>query len=242
MVKGSATEEPELIIELVKRQLGQAPHATAVEYGEHKLTWRKLDSRIRRAATGLRAALIRPGDRFAVLAHNHPACLEALFAAALTGTTAVIVNWRLTEEEIVEILRTQQVKLLFVGVEFLDALERIRPRLDELDSVVMIGTPRHDPHGTDDYELWLETHETGEGMYEAAQHRPHVDDPVLQAHPLDTRENVVLSHRALHQSVAAVLIEPAETNVIIEPLFLVDGVRGALRGIRAGARTVLVKK
>jgi acyl-CoA synthetase (AMP-forming)/AMP-acid ligase II len=167
-----------LIGDLLKHQLGRAPLDTALQYGTHKLSWRKLDSRVRHAATGLRAAMVRPGDRIGVLSPNHPACIEALFAAALTGTTAVLVNWWLPEEEITEILRTGKVKVLFVASELAEMLERIRPELEDLDSVVVIGHPGGDPHSTDDYELWLELHETGESMYESAQFHPSVDDPV----------------------------------------------------------------
>src|SRR5580704_7883229 len=97
--------KPQLIHDLVNRNLGSTPRATAVEYGRHRFTWRELDTRIHHVASGLRAARVRPGDRFGVLAHNHPALLETLFAAALTGTTAVIVNWRLSEQEVVELLQ-----------------------------------------------------------------------------------------------------------------------------------------
>lgn len=233
--------EPALITELVKRNLGHAPRATAVECGEHSLTWRELDTRIRHVASGLRAARVRPGERFAVLSHNHPACLEALFAAALTGATAVILNWRLPDEVIVDILRREQVSLLFVGSEFSELLERVRPQLDDLDTVVTVGPPSDNPLGTDDYELWLELHETGEGMYEAAKHRPHVDDLVLQVHPGDDREHVALTHRALQDGMAEVAPMLGETKVVDDPLFLVRGVMQALHGLHHGARTVLVR-
>ena len=227
-----------LLSDLLKHQLGRAPLNTALQYGQHKLTWRKLDSRIRRAATGLRAAMVRPGDRIGVLSPNHPACIEALFAAALTGTTAVLVNWRLPDEEIAEILRAGEVKVLFVAAELTDLLERIRPQLDDLDSVVLIGRPSGDPYASDDYELWLELHETGEGMYEAAQFHPSVDDPVLHIHEADG-EPLALSHRTLQLAVAAEPPAVGDSKVVSEPLFLIHGMSAALHGLREGLRTVL---
>jgi len=238
----SAADEPSLLTELVRRHLGHSPHATAVECGEHKLTWRKLDARIRHVACGLRASMVRPGERFAVLARNHPVCIEALFAAALTGSTAVVLNWRLPDEALIDILRREQVKLLFVGSEFEELLGRVRPKLDGLDTVVMIGPRGDNPHGSDDYELWLELHETGEGMYEAAKYHPSLDDPVLHAHPADDQEeHVAMSHRTLYHEVAAVTPEPGDPNVVDAPLFLLSGMLDALHGIRHGARTVLMR-
>ena len=238
MSTSTAASGSGLIGELLKHQLGRAPLSTALQYGQHKLSWRKLDSRIRRAATGLRAAMVRPGDRIGVLSPNHPACIEALFAAALTGTTAVLVNWWLPEEEIAEILRERQVKVLFVATELAEMLERIRPQLDELDSVVVIGRPIGDPYATDDYELWLELHETGEGMYEAAQFHPSVDDPVLHVQEEDG-EPLALSHRTLQLAVAAEPPAVGDSKVISEPLFRINAMSAALHGLREGLRTVL---
>jgi len=234
----SATSGPGLIGELLKHQLGRSPLGTALVYGPHKLTWRKLDSRIRRAATGLRAAMVRPGDRIGVLSPNHPACIEALFAAALTGTTAVLVNWWLPEEEITEILRAGEVKVLFVAAELVEMFERIRPQLDDLDSVVVIGRPPGDPYATDDYELWLELHETGEGMYEAGQFHPSPDDPVLQVQEEDG-EHLALSHRTLQLAVAAEPPASGDSRVVTEPLFRIHGMSAALHGLFEGLRTVL---
>jgi acyl-CoA synthetase (AMP-forming)/AMP-acid ligase II len=238
MSMSSATPGSGLLGDLLKQQLGRAPLGTALQYGTHKLTWRKLDSRVRRAATGLRAAMVRPGDRIGVLSPNHPACIEALFAAALTGTTAVLVNWWLPEQEIAEILRVRQVKVLFVAAELSEMFDRIRPQLDDLDSVVMIGRPKGNPYATDDYELWLETHETGEGMYEAAQFHPHVDDPILQVEEEDG-EHLALSHRTLQLAVAAEPPAIGESKVVSEPLFRITGMAAALHGLREGLRTIL---
>lgn len=234
--------KPPLIHDLVDRNLGTAPRATAVEYGRHKFTWRELDTRIHHVASGLRAARVQPGERFAVLAHNHPACLETLFAAALTGTTAVIVNWRLPEREVVEILQEQEIKLLFIGIEFADLLERIRPELDDLTSWVVVGSANPQSHGSDAYEMWLEMHETGESMYDAAQHHPDADDLVLHAHLEDERGNVALSHRHLFQGVHALPAATGPDNLLQEPLFLVRELVAALHGMSHGSRTVLMSQ
>lgn len=235
---GSGHAGSGLLGDLLKHQLGRAPMATALEYGKHKLTWRKLDSRVRRAATGLRAAMVRPGDRIGVMSPNHPACIEALFAAALTGTTAVLVNWWLPEEEIAEILRAGQVKVLFVATELTEMFERIRPQLDDLDSVILIGRPSGDPYAGDDYEVWLETHETGEGMRDAAHFHPSVDDTVLQVQEEDG-EHLTLSHRTLQLAVAAEPPVAGDSKVVSEPLFRIAAMSAALHGLREGLRTVL---
>ncbi len=135
MSTSTAASGSGLIGELLKHQLGHAPLSTALQYGQHKLGRRKLTTRVSAApppACGPRwSGLEETGSGSS--RRDHPACIEALFAAALTGTTAVLVNWWLPEEEIAEILRERQVKVLFVAVELAEMLERIRPQLDELD-------------------------------------------------------------------------------------------------------------
>ena len=233
---------PVLINDLFKHHLGSTPRATAVEYGRHKFTWREFDTRIHHVASGMRASRVQPGDRFAVLAHNHPVCIEAVFAAALTGSTAVIVNWRLPEQDVIEILREHQVRLLFIGIEFSDMLERIRPELDDLNTWVVVGALNPQSHDSDAYESWLEMHETGESMYDAGRHHPDTDDLVLHAHLDDGLGNVSLSHRHLVEGVGALPPATTDTQTVEEPLFLVSGMVGALHGMHHGSRTVLMSQ
>ncbi len=239
----SVADEPELITELIKRRLGENPHATAVECGEHRLSWRAFDSRVRHMASGLRAARVEPGESFAVLSRNHPACIEAVFAAGLTGATAIILDWRLDDAALLEILQRAKVGFMFVGREFVELLERIRPELDDLDTVVVVGPPEHNPGGTDDYELWIELHEASEGMY--AKYRPKLDDEIVQAHPSDGEQHVSLSHRALHRAILAALpakgATAGEVVVVQDPLFLVRAVLDTLHGLHFGERTVLLR-
>lgn len=237
-----ARKPQQLIHDLVDRNLGSTPRATAVEYGRHRFTWRELDTRIHHVASGLRAARVQPGDSFAVLAHNHPACLETLFAAALTGTTAVIVNWRLPEPEVIGLLQEHQVKMLFIGIEFADLLERIRPELDDLNTWVVVGSANPQSHGSDAYEMWLEMHETGESMYDSAQHHPDADDLVLHAHMADERDNVALSHRHIFQGVHALPDGSGADSLLEEPLYLVREMIAALHGMWHGSRTVLMSQ
>jgi len=57
------------------------PHATAVECGEQRLTWRKLDARISTWPAACRASMVRPGRALRRAVAQPPGLLEALFAA-----------------------------------------------------------------------------------------------------------------------------------------------------------------
>ena len=62
------------------------PDAVAITFAGANRTWAELAERVRRAAAGLRAAGLAPGDRIAVLDLNHPSCLELTLACAQVGT------------------------------------------------------------------------------------------------------------------------------------------------------------
>ena len=81
-------------------------------------TWAELAERVRRAAAGLRAAGLAPGDRIAVLDLNHPSCLELTLACAQVGTANAVVNFRLAPPEIAYVINDAKARLLFVGPEF----------------------------------------------------------------------------------------------------------------------------
>ncbi|HXQ22522.1 MAG TPA: acyl--CoA ligase family protein [Candidatus Acidoferrales bacterium] len=88
-----------------------------VVYGQRRLTYGELGTRVRRLATALQRAGIRRGDRVAFLAPNVPALLEAHFGVALAGATLVAINTRLNAEEINYILEHSGARLLFVDAE-----------------------------------------------------------------------------------------------------------------------------
>jgi fatty-acyl-CoA synthase len=69
--------------------------------GDHRsFTYAELAGRVRRLANGLRRLGVERGDRVAWLGPNHPAFLEALFAAGLVGAALAPVNHRLAAEGI----------------------------------------------------------------------------------------------------------------------------------------------
>lgn len=63
-------------------------------------TYAQLSARIRATAVSLRERGVGPGDRVAVLSRNDPRTFEVLYACAHLGAICVLLNWRLTTEEL----------------------------------------------------------------------------------------------------------------------------------------------
>ncbi|WP_432104767.1 class I adenylate-forming enzyme family protein [Streptomyces sp. bgisy091] len=89
----------------------------AVVHGEHRWTYREFADAARRAATVLREAGLRPGDRLAVMTHNTPAFLFAAFGAWYAGATLVPMNHKFRAAEVERQLRHCGARLGVVDAE-----------------------------------------------------------------------------------------------------------------------------
>ncbi|WP_413752011.1 long-chain fatty acid--CoA ligase [Streptomyces sp. R-74717] len=79
----------------------KTPRRPALVHEGRGLTYGELHDRCTRLAHALRDAGVERGDRVAFLGPNHPAFLEALFAAGQLGAVFVPLNSRLTVPELV---------------------------------------------------------------------------------------------------------------------------------------------
>jgi long-chain acyl-CoA synthetase len=78
-------------------------------------TYRQLLERVDRLSAGLARRGISKGDRICILAQNSAAYLELYGACAKTGAVAYPLNWRLTSQEIREVINLADPKVLAVG-------------------------------------------------------------------------------------------------------------------------------
>lgn len=76
------------------------PGHVALVCGADRLTYAELNDAVRRAARGLVALGVRPGERVMVVLPNSAAFVVAVYAAFSVGAIAVTVNHRLTPREI----------------------------------------------------------------------------------------------------------------------------------------------
>ncbi len=89
----------------LQAQAALNPEKTAlIDDNGWSLSYAALAALSRRAAGALRAAGMRPGDRFAVLSGNRIETIAAFFAARAQGWTLCPLNWRLTRAELSGIL------------------------------------------------------------------------------------------------------------------------------------------
>jgi len=93
------------------------PGDTAITFGAQAFTWAQWRQRILRLAGALRGAVVRPGDRLAVLDLNHLATVELTLAASSLGAAVVPVNFRLSPGQVRYILEDSRPAILFHGAQ-----------------------------------------------------------------------------------------------------------------------------
>jgi fatty-acyl-CoA synthase len=163
------------------------PSRAALITTDHVLTYAQLAVRIRRLANALRGLGVGRGDRVGWLGPNHPAFLEALFAAARLGAALAPVNHRLAVETRSYVLaETEPVVLL----EY--AMSEATPAPSVRQHVVVGGRSTTPTAPFLDYESLL-----ARGADASIEATIGPDEPVLLPHTSGTTgppKVVVLSH------------------------------------------------
>jgi long-chain acyl-CoA synthetase len=103
------------------------------------LTWRGYRDAVRRAAMGLRALGVGPGDFVAIMTRNRPEHLIADQAAMHLGATPVSIYNTLAPEQIAYIAGHCAAKVAVVeDAGFFERWEKIKPDLPALERVVLL--------------------------------------------------------------------------------------------------------
>jgi long-chain acyl-CoA synthetase len=146
---------PTTVADIVRVHAAATPDAPAYLLGDRTVTFAELGERSSRAAQGLRAAGVGPGDRVAILDKNGLEYFDLVFATAKLNTVLVAVNWRLAPPEAAFIVNDAGAKALVVGEELVPLLEGFESDLERTDLVLVIGDGGHRPS----YDAWLAGHD-----------------------------------------------------------------------------------
>lgn len=122
-----------------------------------RVTWARLDDRVRRLANGLRELGLRRGDRVAVLSRNCVEYQELYFAAGRAGLVLQPLNWRLSTPELARLIEDATPNAVIFSDERAQETAQLQRDCDV-------------PH-------WLEFGEDGNGTYEDLLASSSDDEP-----------------------------------------------------------------
>ena len=218
---------------------GDAGDGVALRFGDRVVSHGELAQRAGSLADGLRALGLSPGDRVAVVLRNCPELLELFFAAALSETILVPIDYRLADAEIRWILEDVQPSAVVLGPGF-EGLAGTVAGLYRLPTLVALAGAGTGPEMIDYEQVG-----TGKGLdHLAASLDPAI--PVMISYTGGTTgapKGVVLTHAGFLASIAqeiAGLELRRETLLAAMPLFHI-GIVHALAVLSLGGCVILLE-
>ena len=191
----------------------------------------ELYAEVKRAALGLAALGIGPGDRVAILSENRPEWLITDFACVMLGAITVPFYPVLPADQVAYLLRDSESKAIFVSTE--EQLQKIRELRDDvpsLEHVVSYDPPGEGEPGVISFEKLLELGQNAVGEISDDEYRarglatdPHDMLTIIYTSGTTGRpKGAILTHNNLFSNVRSVLkvfdIGPSDTALSVLPL------------------------
>jgi long-chain acyl-CoA synthetase len=228
---------PSLVGEIIPYWLEEAPDAVALVEGARRLTYRDLESAVRKTADWLVDARVRRNDRVMLVCENSCAAVVLYFACIAIGGWPVIVNARLSGREIEEIRQHSGARrMIFTS----DASLYARRHGESC------GAVSADPAGCGTVMLGA--------LNESAEQEPAAGDPaneiallIYTSGTTGRPKGVMLSHRNLmfvaRASAEARRLSPEDRVLALLPISHILGLTGVLLGsLVSGAEIHLVSR
>jgi fatty-acyl-CoA synthase len=148
------------------------PDRIAIVQGERRLTWSQFDDRAARLAQALHSAGLEPGAKVASYLYNGNEYLEGLFATFKMRGTAVNVNYRYLEDELVYLLDNSDAEALFFHSSLGDRVAKVRDRAPLVKLWIEVDDGGDHHEFAERYEVLIATHDqmprierSGDDMY-----------------------------------------------------------------------------
>src|SRR6478735_6927670 len=110
----------------------------AVVDDDLRLTYEQFFARCDRWSSVLQQMGVRKVDRVAYIAPNTHAQLESFYAVPQIGAVLVPINYRLTSDDFAYLINHSGAKIVCAHSEYLDAVERVRLELPNVEAFVAL--------------------------------------------------------------------------------------------------------
>jgi acyl-CoA synthetase (AMP-forming)/AMP-acid ligase II len=229
---------PSVLGDVIERNARYFPNKTAVVFEGRRVSYAEFATRVRKLANALAAAGLAKQGRFAILAQNCVEYFEAVGAAERAGFIAVTLNWRLSVQELAQIVADCTPTVLIFEAQFRAQAESLRQLCGSIERLIVIGAPAD---GTESYEAVLAA-----APDTPPPTRPEPGDGVYLIYTSGTTgrpKGVLLSHRAILTAAIGISwesgVRPTDRMLIVMPLFHIGGKINQLANMVIGATIVL---
>ena len=225
------------VFDIYKKNMLYNGRSTAIHWEDKNVSYAQLYEQTARFAQGLKQFNLPKGARIAVLCKNHPVFFHLFGAASALNLTLVLINRRLSSEEIGYIIEDTTPSLIFADKEMAELSEKLVDQFSFLDACLVPDTGD----------------KTFDALYDASPIDETVavnsSDPYVIIHTAAvmgkprgavlSQENILLSNL---QIIHAYGLDKTKTYLNILPLFHIMGINLGLGILQAGGKNIIVEK
>lgn len=211
-----------------------SPDHCAIHWNNEDISYSALFLQTRQLAKGLFDFNLEPGSRIAILSTNHPFFFHLFGAAAALNLCLVLINRRLSPEEVAHIIEDTTPCVIFSDAEMADQAQALASTHSCLDHCFTIDK--------DVSPLYQSP-----PLTRAVEFRPHdpfviIHTAAVQGKPRGavlSQENIILSNLQLIHTFG---LNKTKTYLNILPLFHIMGVNFGLAALMAGGKNVIIER
>ena len=232
--------------DVIRFQAQERGDQVAFTFEGDELTYGQLHLNSNRAANGLIALGVKPGDRVAYMGKNSHIYFEILAGVAKVGAVMTPINWRLAPPEVSYIVNDCQARILFIGPEFTELMRQIKPSLIHVETI--FGSEAADGD-IPDYRTWRDGFADTDANIPCA-----ADDDAIQLYTSGTTghpKGAIMTHGSILTSrtpeeEAALQdwqrSEPGEASLLAMPCFHVSGTGFGITIMNGGTQAIVVRE
>jgi len=211
--------------------------------GDRQFTFRELEQRAERLATGLQKLGIAAGDRVAYLSYNNHQLLEGYFGVIQAHAIVMPLNVRLSEPELATILRHSSAKMVIFEDDFADTVGILRRNCPDVQRWISIGEKA--PGADLTYEELLD-----QGCPQRADIFSYDEMAIAElfytSGSTGAPKGVTLSHRTLYLHALTVALEYRDPETMVDlhtiPLYHANGWGHPQASTMLGIKQVMVRR
>jgi len=217
------------------------PDRTAFVHENQRVTYKQYNDHVNQLVHALKDKGTKKGDVLGVLSWNSIEYADVFGASEKGGFITAPINTRLSVDEISYLINDSESRVLFIGREFKELVEKLRPAIPDVKH--FIGLDYTDNY-TENYSSLLSNFPSDEPETDI-----HPDDPLFICYTSGTAglpKGALYTHGRFRESVMNFAINVPLANDCVYtgqmPLFHIGGIRGRAYLMTNAARHIILRK
>ena len=197
------------------------PDSEAFVCGSERISFKRFNERVNRLIHGLQALGIQKGEVIGILSWNRLEYPEVFGAAMKGGFILAHFNPRLQAEELIHIINDSEARVVFLGPEFVEIVDRIHKRLSKAELFLTFGNAERQMMA---YREVLESH--------SEEPEPNIreEDPLVIFYTSGTTgipRGAIYTHRQKMENTYIkaldIGVEFGDRHLVVLPMFHIGG-------------------